>query len=379
MDRIYLDYNASTPLAPAVKKVLSQAIENSYKNPSSLHHEGQVARARVEEARSMIAGLLGAEDQEVCFTSGATEAHNFLFQSLWARRPKGRDKIITTAVEHDSVIKPLEYLQVQGAELCILSVNGRGELDSQEIAKVLDERTLCVSTMLANNETGIIFPVQELAGLAHAQGALFHTDVACAVGKIPLHFKTLGADFLSFSGQKFYAPQGIGALVINKKVPTLQPDLLGGPQERGRRAGTENVLGILALEQALAFVCDGMEVENRRLLDLRTRFKNGIKTIDSAAIFYENPAHQLAGTLNVYFPGIKGRLLVTRLDLEGVAASFGSACHAGVVEASRVLLNMGVPRGAAEGAIRLSFGRMTTSSEIDSALQILTKVVKELK
>lgn len=379
MDRIYLDYNASTPLAPAVKKVLSQAIGNSYKNPSSLHHEGQVARARVEEARSMIAGLLGAEDQEVCFTSGATEAHNFLFKSLWAQRPKGKGTIITTAVEHDSVIKPLAYLQSQGAELCILSVNGRGELDSQEIAKVLDERTLCVSTMLANNETGIIFPVQELAGLAHAQGAFFHTDVACAVGKTPINFKTLGADFLSFSGQKFYAPPGTGALVLRKDALTIKPDLLGGPQERGRRAGTENVLGILAFEQALAFVCDGMEAENSRLLDMRNRLKNGIKTIDPAAIFYENPAQQLAGTLNVYFPGIKGRLLVTRLDLEGLAVSFGSACHAGVVEASRVLLNMGVGREAAEGAIRLSFGRMTTADEIDSALQILTKVVKELK
>lgn len=378
MNRLYFDYNATTPLAQPVKEYLHQLINDDIKNPSSIHWEGQMARNKIQEARDTIATLLNCSSHELCFTSGATETHNILFKALWENRPSGRNKIIMSSVEHDSVIKPLEGLQEKGAILEVIPVNRYGEIDWKKYYDAIDEETFFVSIMVANNETGILFPVQALADYAHQFGALFHTDVSCALGKIPFNFKKCGVDFASFSGHKFYAPKGIGGLVIRQGIdlPSL---ILGGPQERGVRAGTENILGILAMALALEYACQNMEEEANRLQKLRHQIINGLSRLDASIIVHDNTAAQLPGTLNIAFPYLDGQTLLVHLDLEGVAASHGSACHSGSQEISHVLLSMDIPEPEAKSSIRLSFGRMTNQEEVDQLLSVFRKVLTQMR
>lgn len=382
MNRLYFDYNATTPLAPIVKECLAQLVNEDLKNPSSIHWEGQVARNKIQEARSQIASLLSCDTNELCFTSGATEAHNILFNALWENRPSHRNKIITSSAEHDSVIKPLRGLQEKGAVLEVIPVNRFGEIDWKKYYDAIDEETLFVSIMAANNETGILFPVQELSNSAHQFGALFHTDAGCALGKIPFDFKKCGVDFASFSGHKFYAPKGIGGLVMRQgtDLPSL---VLGGPQERGVRAGTENISGCLAMAVALNYACENLKEETNRLQKLRHQIIDGLSGLDSSIIVHENSEasaeSQLSGTLNIAFPYLDGQTLLAHLDLEGVAASHGSACHSGSQEISRVLLSMDIPEPEAKSSIRLSFGKMTTEEEVGQLLGVFEKVLGKMR
>lgn len=376
MSRLYFDYNATTPMLPAVRQVLAALIGDDTGNPSSVHRDGRQARRLLEEARRKVADFLDCDQPEISFASGATEANNTVFHSVWKSRPTGRNKIITTMVEHDSIFKPAKRLAERGAEVGFISVDRAGEIDWEAFSRRLDERTLLVSVMLANNETGMVFPVEKIAEAAHKVGALVHCDAACAVGKIPISFKELGVDFLSLSAHKFYGPKGIGALLVKKGIH-LEPLLLGGAQEGNRRAGTENLLGIVGMAEALPYAIDNLEGENKRLWCLRQRLKEEIVRVEPEALFHEHARDQLPGTLNVAFPGLSGQTLMARLDLEEVSVSYGSACSSGTLEVSRPLLGMGIPEDEARSSIRISLGRMTTENEIEGLLEILSRVVPD--
>lgn len=377
MRRFYLDYNASTPLAPCVRKSLTDALHADLKNPSSIHEEGRKARREIESARAGIARLLDCRENEICFTSGATEANNMVFHSAWETRQAGRSKIVATSVEHPSVKKPIERLREKGAEVCLLPVDSRGEISPSELERIIDDRTQLVSVMTANNETGIVFPIRHIVSVAKKNGALFHTDAACAVGKMNLSFADLGADFLSLSGHKFYAPKGTGALVVRSGVPLI-PLVSGGPQEMEKRGGTENVMGIIGLSAGLDFAMENFPAESDRLWKLRERLKNGLSGLDCRVIFHENAVNQLPGTLNVAFEGIPGRTLQAMLDLEGAAVSYGTACSSGTAEVSRVLPAMGFTEKEAAESIRISFGKMTTEDDVDEFLEIVRMTVLKM-
>ena len=374
MSRLYFDYNATTPVPPQVLEALLNAVKHDWKNPSSIHQEGREARKVLEEARNRIAVRLGCQAGEIIFTGGATESNNSVLNSVWARKPAGRNRIVATSVEHESLLKPLEKLARQGAQVRFLSVNAKGELNQEEINEVLNDKTLLLSVMMANNETGILFPVRQLAERAHKKGILVHTDAACAVGKMPFSFKELGVDFLTLSGHKFYSPKGVGLTLVKEGID-FDPFLLGGPQEKARRAGTENLTGILGMAAGLDFALHELDKENSRLFQLRNRLKNGLKDLNEDVVFHENGASQLPGTLSVFIPGFSGQTLLARLDMEGAAVSFGAACSSGSPEVSRILLNMGIPEKEAASSIRISFGRMTTEEEVKKLLGIFDKIL----
>lgn len=378
MQRFYFDYNATTPLAPEVINCLHEFISFDLKNPSSIHKEGREAHKRLEEARGQLAHHLGANPEEVIFNSGTTEGNNTVFTSVWEQRPLHKNKIIITTIEHDAVLKPLEALKKKGLDIQFLPVNAQGEISLTDYDQLLDEKTLLVSVMLANNETGMIFPVQKLAQKAHQKGILFHTDAACAIGKMKVSFSELGVDFLTLSGHKFYAPKGGGAILRRRKT-FLYPILHGGNQEDALRAGTENILGILGMSQGLNYALKNIENELARQKELRAYLKKGLLAIDSSVVFHESITDQLPGTLHVGFKGISGQTLLANLDLEGAAASFGSACHSGSLEVSRVILALGIPEEEAFGSLRFSFGKMTTGEDVAGLLKIMDKVLGRMQ
>lgn len=378
MPRLYFDYNAATPLAPEVSEILIKAYKDDIKNPSSVHQEGRHARKSLEQARARIASLLNCIPDEVYFTSGATEGNNAVLFSTWQTREESRNKIVTTEVEHDSILKPLSELQKKGVKVEFVPVNVRGETDLQAWQKALDDKTFLVSLMLANNETGMLFPVKEVSHLAHSYGALFHTDSACAVGKIPLSFHDLGVDFFVFSAGKFYGPRGVGGMLVKKGVP-FSPLIFGGAQERGFRAGTVNVAGLLGLQTALEYSLGDIDNEILRQTRLRDKIKQGLLSLMPGVSFHEGgELNQLPGTINMAFPEFSGQTLIANLDLEGVSASFGSACHSGALEVSRVILAMGVRACEAAGSIRLSFGKMTTEEDVDGLIKAFRKVIRRM-
>lgn len=378
MSRLYFDYNATTPMVPTVRVLMTELMGQDEGNPSSVHQDGRRARRLSEEARRKIADSLDCEPTEVVFTSGATESNNTVFNSLWESRPARRNKIITTSVEHDSVFRPAKKLEESGAEIVFIPVERSGEIDWDFLSRHLDDRTLLVSAMLANNETGMIFPVTKIVDTAHKVGALVHCDAACAVGKIPISFKELGVDFLSLSAHKFYGPKGIGALLVRKGVH-LEPLLLGGAQEGNRRSGTENLSGIVGMAYAIPYALGKLEGENRRLWCLRQLLSGEIRRIEPRAVFHEHATSQLPGTVNVAFPGLSGQTLMARLDLEGVSVSYGSACSSGTLEVSRPLLGMGIPEEEARSSIRISFGRMTTEEEMRELVVVMGVVIPDMK
>lgn len=376
--RLYFDYNATTPLAPSVREALWVVLRDDMKNPSSVHAEGRQAKKIMEESREKFAREMDCLPDEIVFTGGATEANNAVFESVWETRPADRNKIVTTLIEHDSVVKPLERLQKKGAVVETVTVNRQGEIDLAEFRSKIDSGTLLVSVMAANNETGVLFPIQKLSAIAHEQGAIFHTDAACAVGKTAVYFGEIDADFLTLAAHKFYGPKGVGALLVQKRAK-FKPVFLGGLQETGYRAGTENLACIVGMAAALSFSTAGLDEENHRLCRLRKRLKERLWHIDPSVVFHENQSAQLPGTLNAAFSGLSGQTLLANLDLEGVAASHGSACQSGSLEISRILLAMGIPGEEVASSIRLSFGRMTTEEEVNGLLEIMKRVIGRMR
>lgn len=365
--QIYLDFNASTPLAPEVVEAMRPLLTEHFGNPSTHHWAGAPAKAAVEKARAQVAALLGCDPDEIVFTSGGTESNNHALKGVFfANRDRG-DHIVTSAVEHPAILRPLRFLETLGAKVTVLPVDRQGRVDPEDVRRALTPRTLLVSIMHANNEVGTVQPIAEIAAIARKAGVLVHTDAAQSVGKIPARVNDLGVDLLSVAGHKLYAPKGVGAIFIRRGT-RIDPFVHGAGHEQGRRAGTENVL----LDVGLGAACEvaarwiGMPavraLRDRFEARLEERFGDGL-TVNGAG------AERLPNTANVNFVGRVGADVLARLA--GVAASTGSACHAGSVELSPVLAAMRVPPQEGMGAVRFSLGRTTTWEELEHVLAML--------
>ena len=368
MPRIYLDYNASTPVDPAVAAVMRSFLEDHYGNPSSGHWASVKAKAAIETARRQVAALLRCHDDEIVFTSGGSEANNLALKGVFfALRDKG-DHVITTRIEHPAITEPCRFLKRLGARVSLLPVDGTGRIDPADLRRAITPRTVLISIMHANNEVGTIEPIGDCASIAHEQGILFHTDAAQSVGKISTDVNELGVDLLSIAGHKVYAPKGVGALFVCHGV-RLEPLIHGAGHEGGRRAGTESALLAASLGKACELARDLGPMDQVRTLrdhfwqQLQQRFGNRI-------VLNGHPMYRLPNTLNISFVGEIGTEILARLD--DVAATTGSACHSGRIELSPVLEAMGISPEVGMGAVRFSLGRMTTRNEIDVVVERLT-------
>jgi cysteine desulfurase len=379
VERVYLDHNATTPLDPRALAAMLPYLGERFGNASSIHAFGREARVAVEEARQTIASLLGARHKdEIVFTGGGSEADNAALKGVCAaRRERGRH-LLTTAVEHPAVLEAAAALEAQGFEVTRLPVGPDGSLDLERLAGAFRPDTILLTLMLANNETGALFPVAEAARLARARGVVVHTDAVQAFGRIPVDVEALGVDLLSVSAHKVYGPKGVGALYVRPGTPML-PLHHGGLQERGRRAGTEHVAGIVGMAEAARHAVAELEAEAKRLADLRDRLAWGIRERVDGVRVNGHPAERLPNTLNVAFEGLDGEALLAGLDLAGIAVSNGSACSAGAVEPSHVLAAMGLPEPLILASVRFSLGRGTTAAAIDRVLEVLPPLVARLR
>lgn len=383
--RIYLDYAATAPADPAVIRAMLPYFNNKFGNPSSLHHFGQEAYGAIEEARAKVAKLIGAHKEEVFFTSGGTEADNYaLIGTAYANKAKG-DHLITSAIEHHAVLETMEFLKHQGFQVTILPVDKEGFVDPADLEKAITDRTILVSIMHANNEVGTIQPINQLAAMARHKGVIFHTDGVQTVGHIPVDVRDLGVDLLSLSAHKFYGPKGVGAVFIRKGT-RIQPFIHGGAQEKERRAGTENVPGIVGLGWAAELALMNLPSEGDHARRLRNRLLSGIeRQIDHIVINGPRPAidkvsdRRLPGNASVSIEFIEGEALLMSLDLAGIAASTGSACSSKSLEPSHVLKALGLPTVIARGSIRFSLGKFTTGKDINAVLKVLPPIVAQLR
>jgi len=371
MASIYLDYNASTPVDPAVAAAMRPFLDEAFGNPSSGHWASAPAKVALEKARGQVAALLGAAEDEVIFTSGGSEANNLALKgTFFALRDRG-EHIITTAVEHPAILGPCRFLERLGATVTYLPVDRAGRVDPDDIRRAITPRTILISVMHANNEVGTIQPIEEIGAIAREHEIRFHTDAAQSVGKIPTNVDALGVDLLTIAGHKLYAPKGVGALYVRRGV-ALEPLIHGAGHEHGRRAGTESALLAVGLGTACALARDLEPMACVRAL--RDRFWQALQQRLSDRVGLNgHPQHRLPNTLNISFVGQVGAEILQRLD--GVAASTGSACHAGRIELSPVLKAMGVPPEIGMGAIRFSLGRQTRDAEIDAVTEQLTSLL----
>lgn len=375
MDRVYMDANATTPMAPEVFAAMRPWFTEQFGNASSIHFHGQRARGAVERAREQVAGLLGCRAAEVVFTSGGTEADNLALTGLL----KPGDHLITTPIEHHAVLHTAERLRTRGVEVTYVPVDSRAVVDPAEVRRALKPNTQLISVMMANNEIGSVQPVAEIGAIAQEADVYFHTDAVQAVGKVPIDVAVIGCDLLSISGHKFHGPQGTGALYVRKGTHP-EPLLFGGPQERQRRAGTENLPGIVGLghaaEMAKAFVeSDGP----KRLAALRDRLEEGILArVDDAGV-YGAGAKRVPNTTNIWFDHLEGEALVIALDLKGLAVSGGSACTSGAMDPSHVMMAMGVNPDRARASLRFSLDTGATERDVDVALELVPAAVAHLR
>jgi len=382
--RVYLDHNATTPLHPEVKKYLIDNMD-MYGNPSSMHEFGRESRREVEKNRKIIAEFIGAEADEVVFMSSGSEANNTVL-SLTACPLKScnisgliKPKIITSKIEHPAVLETAKCLAGKSAEVDYVGVDETGKIKLEELEEILKkDQALLVSIMMANNEIGTIQDVKAIAALTHKYGSFFHTDAVQATGKIPINVKDLDVDFLTMSAHKIYGPKGIGALYIKKDVPFC-PLIHGGHQEDGRRAGTENSLGILGFGKAIEMRQKEMTEEGERLLKLKNKLKNGLIEKISHVKVVGHETDCIPGTLNISFEGVEGESILLYLDLMGIAVSTGSACSSGSLEPSHVILATGLDAEFAHGSIRFSLGRDTTEAEIDYVLETVPGIIEKLR
>lgn len=378
-DRIYLDHNATTPVRPEALEAMLPFLTDRYGNASSIHAFGREARTALEAARLKLAAALGCDPAEVVFTGSGTEADNQAIKGVaFAARERG-DHIVTTKIEHHAVLHSVEYLvKYHGFRATYLGVDRRGLVDPAELERSITDRTVLVSVMHANNETGVVQPLEEIAAVCQARGVPLHTDAVQTFGKLPLDLRRLGVSLLSLSGHKIYAPKGVGALFIRKGV-RLHPLVHGGGHEKHRRAGTENVAGIAALAAAAEQAVREREAEQPRIAALRDRLWTGISGRITAVHRNGDPQRCLANTLNVSFEFIEGESILLSLDMKGIAASSGSACTSGSLEPSHVLMAMGMPVELAHGSVRFSLGRGTTEPQIDRTVAALAEAVARLR
>jgi cysteine desulfurase len=377
--RIYLDHNATTPVDAAAAEAMLRALQDLFGNASSVHYYGQQAKAAIDGARSAVAALIGAEPSDVVFTSGGTEADNFAIRgAAEALEATGRRHLITSGIEHEAVINTFKALARRGWKTTVLPLDATGIVSADRLREAMTDDTALVSIMHANNEIGTIQPIAELAQIAHARGALFHTDAVQTGGKIPLAVRALGVDLLSLSAHKFYGPKGAGALWVKRGV-RLSPFLAGGKQERNRRAGTENVPGIIGMGAAAGRALEKMPVEAVRLSALRDRLEQGILASVPNTDVNGARDRRVPNTTNISFDRIEAESLLIALDLEGVAVSTGSACSSGTLEPSHVLKAMGLSSHRAQNSIRFSLGASNTEEQIDRVIDVLPRIVAKLR
>ena len=379
VQRIYFDHNATTPIHPVVADTMATALREEFGNPSSVHHFGQRAKAAVDQARSALAALIGADPSEVVFTSGGTESDNFAIRgTAEALDRSGRRHLVASAIEHEAVLNTLKALARRGSAITLLSVDDTGITSSDDLRAALRDDTALVSVMHANNEIGTIQPIVELARVAHERGALFHTDAVQSVGKIPVDVKTLGVDLLSISAHKFYGPKGVGAIWIRRGLRIL-PNSTGGKQERNRRAGTENVAGIVGMGAAAKVARARMDDERARIAVLRDRLEDGILRAVPRTMVNGARTPRVPNTTNISFERVEAESLLIALDLEGIAVSTGSACSSGTLEPSHVLKAMGLSTHRTQNSIRFSLGAANTEAEVDRTVATLPAIVEKLR
>lgn len=379
MRRIYLDHNATTPVAPPVADAMARALRTVFGNPSSVHAYGQEAKTALDEARSAVARLIGAEPAEIVFTSGGSESDNLAVRGVAEAAGPGRRHLVASTIEHEAVLRTLKALGGAGWSATLVGVDERGVVTPERLAEALTDETALVSVMHANNEIGAIQPVAELAALAHERGALAHTDAVQSVGKIPVDVRSLGVDLLSLSGHKFNGPKGAGALWIRRGA-RLRAQMTGGRQERNRRAGTENLPAIVGLGAAARRLLDEREAaETADVTALRDRLEAGILAAVPGAAVNGDSAPRVGNTSNVSFPGVEAESLLIALDLEGIAVSTGSACSSGTLEPSHVLRAMGFSPHRTQNSIRFSLGLGNTAADVDRVTAVLPGIVGRLR
>ena len=377
--RIYLDHNATTPPSDAVIQLMVAVLRDEFGNPSSVHHFGQRAKAIIDEARSTVAALIGADPGDVVFTGGGTEGDNLAIRGIAeALEPSGRKHLIATAIEHEAVLNTLKALARRGWKTTLLPVDESGIVSPDALRSAITDDTALVSVMHANNEIGTVQPIAELTAIARERRAIFHTDAVQSAGKIPIDVKALGVDLLSISAHKFYGPKGVGALWIRRGV-RLQAPLTGGKQERSRRAGTENVAGIAGMGVAAREAIGKMDSEATRLATLRDRLEDGILRNVTGTALNGVRSPRVPNTTNISFDRTEAESLLIALDLEGIAVSTGSACSSGTLEPSHVLKAMGFPAHRTQNSLRFSLGAANTEAEIDRVIGVLPGVVEKLR
>jgi len=378
MKRIYLDYAATTPTHPEVVEAMLPYFSDACGNPSSIHSFGQEAKAAIEEARDKIASLIGARSEEIVFTGGGTEADNFAVKGVaYANEGKG-NHIITTSIEHHAVIEACKSLERRGVEVTYLPVDSYGLVDPQDVKKAISDGTILISVMHANNEVGTIEPIAEVGGIARERGICFHTDAVQTAGHIPVDVNELGVDLLAISAHKLYGPKGVGALYIRKGTRII-PFVHGGEQERRRRAGTENVPAIVGFGKAVEIAQEEMDGGAKRLISLRDKLIKGLMGGIEHIHLNGHPTRRLPNNVNMSIEFVEGESMLLNLDLEGIAASTGSACSSSSLQPSHVLLAMGLSHELAHGSLRFTLGRETTEEEIERVSEILPQIVAKLR
>jgi cysteine desulfurase len=374
MRRVYFDNSATTPVLPEVLAEMQPYFGEHFGNASSIHHHGQETRAAVERARESVAALLGCRPAEVVFTSGGTEADNLALFGLAAEG----DHIITSTIEHHAVLNACKHLEAEGCEVTYVPVDAACRVDPEDVRRAIRPNTKLISIMMANNETGVVQPVEEIGKVAAEADVYFHSDAVQAAGKVPVDVKTIGCDLLSISGHKIHAPQGVGALFVRKGT-LLSPMLYGGRHERSRRAGTENVPGIVGLGKAAELARQGLESgDDRAMAAKRDRLENALLHIGSTGVNGQG-APRVPNTTNVHFDFIEGEALVIALDLKGLAVSTGAACSSGAIEPSHVLTAMGLRADRARASLRFSLGKQNTDDEVEFAIGLVPETVARLR
>jgi len=375
MRRVYLDNNATTPVLPEVFEAMRPYFAEHFGNASSIHHHGQETRAAVERARESVAALLGCRASEIVFTSGGTEGDNLAVSGLI----RAGDHVVSSTIEHHAVLNSCKHLEALGCEVTYVPVNGRGLVDPDYVRRALRPQTKLITIMMANNETGVLQPVEEIGKIAAEADIYFHTDAVQAAGKVPIDVKRLGCDLLSISGHKLHGPQGVGALYVRKGT-ILQPMFYGGSHERSRRAGTENVPGIIGLGKAAELAAEGLERGDlERMSAMRDQIEQKILSDVEATGVNGEGAPRVPNTTNIHFDYIEGEALVIALDLKGLAVSTGAACSSGAIEPSHVLTAMGLPPEIARASLRFSLGKQNTPNDVEFALNLVPQTVARLR
>jgi cysteine desulfurase len=376
--RIYLDNNATTRVDDAVVEAMLPFFRDTFGNASSIHTFGQLARAAVEDARRAVADLVGADTREIVFTSGGTESDNAALWGVYRSGYRAGNHIVTTRIEHPAILQTAKALAAAGAEVTYLPVDSSGRVEVAAVEAAITDRTVLVSVMTANNETGVLQPIAEIAAAARARGIVFHTDAVQAVGKLPIDARALGVDLLSLSGHKIHAPKGVGALYVRKGTP-FAPFITGGSHERKRRAGTENVPGIAGLGEAARLARARLPEIAERVGALRDRLEREIREKIGGVRVNGSTEHRVPTTSNLAFAGLEGEAAVIALDLDGVAVSTGSACSSGSLEPSHVLIAMGLRPDVVQGSLRFSLSYHTSDAEIDATVEALTRIAERLR